>query len=99
MTKAYLVADVTVTNPEPYIEYQRKVPAIVAQYGGKYLVRAGAMHPREGDLGIRRLVVVEFESMDAALRFYESDDYAPLLKLRKETTQSHLAFFEGFVGA
>ena len=99
MAKCYLVADVVVTDSGPYAEYQQKVPAIVAQYGGKYLVRAGAMHPLEGELGIKRIVIVEFESMDVARRFYESAEYAPLLKLRKETTRSHVAFFEGFAAA
>jgi uncharacterized protein (DUF1330 family) len=96
MTKCYLVADVTVTNPGPYVEYQEKVPALVAKHGGKYLVRAGAMHPVEGSLGIERVVIVEFESMDAARRFYECAEYAPLLKLRKETTRSHVVFVEGY---
>jgi uncharacterized protein (DUF1330 family) len=39
MTKCYLVANVTITESGPYSEYQRKVSAIVAQYGGKYLAR------------------------------------------------------------
>ena len=99
MTKCYMVADVTITNPGPYVEYQKKVPAIVAQYGGKYLARAGSLHHLEGDLGIKRMVIVEFESMDAARRFYESAEYAPLLKLRKETTQSQVAFVEGYAAA
>ena len=99
MTKCYLVADVTITNPGPYVEYQQKVPAIVARYGGKYLTRAGALHPLEGDLGIKRMVIVEFESLDTARRFYESAEYAPLLKLRKETTQSHVALVEGYAAA
>jgi uncharacterized protein (DUF1330 family) len=99
MTKCYLVASVTVTDPGRYAEYQKKVPAIVAQHGGKYLVRVGAVHPLEGDLGIERLVVVEFESLDAARGFYESGEYAPLLNLRKETTLSHVAFYEGYAAA
>jgi uncharacterized protein (DUF1330 family) len=99
MTKCYLVADVTVTNPGPYVEYQEKVPALVAKYGGKYLVRAGQMHTMEGDLSVKRMVIVEFESLDAARTFYESADYAPLLKVRKENTHSHLVFVEGYAGA
>ena len=99
MTKCYLVANVTITDAGPYTEYQQKVPAIVARYGGKYLARAGAMHPLEGDLGIERMVIVEFESLDIARRFYESAEYAPLLKLRKETTRSHVAFVEGWAAA
>jgi uncharacterized protein (DUF1330 family) len=99
MAKCYLVADVTVTNPGPYVEYQEKVPALVAKYGGKYLVRAGQMHTMEGDLSVKRMVIVEFESLDAARTFYESADYAPLLKVRKENTRSHLVFVEGYAGA
>ena len=98
MPKGYLVANAIITDPERYVDYQKKVPELVAQYGGKYLVRAGAMYPMEGDLGIERMVIVEFESIDAARRFYESVEYAPLLKLRKETTRSQLAFVEGFAG-
>ena len=99
MTKCYMVADVTIANPGPYVEYQQKVPALVARYGGKYLARAGVLHPLEGDLGIKRMIIVEFESMDAARQFYDSAEYAPLLKLRKETTRSHVAFVEGYATA
>lgn len=95
MAKAYLVADVTMNDPERYSEYIKTVPALVAKYGGKYLVRASAVHPLEGDLGISRVTIVEFESMDAARRFYESAEYAPLLKLRTDTTRSRTAFVEG----
>ena len=75
------------------------MPAVIAQYGGRYLVRGGAMHPLEGDLGIDRLVILEFPSLEAAKRFYESPEYAPLLELRTETTRSHVAFVEGYAGA
>jgi uncharacterized protein (DUF1330 family) len=99
MAKCYLVANAIATDPGRYVEYQQKVPAIVAKYGGKYLTRAGAMHPVEGDLGLERMVIVEFESLDVARQFYESAEYAPLLKLRKETTRSQVAFIEGFAAA
>jgi uncharacterized protein (DUF1330 family) len=97
MAKAYLVADVTVNDMERYSEYIRTVPVLVAKYGGKYLVRASAVHPLEGELEISRVTIVEFESMDVARRFYESAEYAPLLKLRTDTTRSRTAFVEGFV--
>jgi uncharacterized protein (DUF1330 family) len=72
---------------------------VIAQYGGRYLVRAGAVHPLEGDLGMDRCVVVEFPSLEAARRSYGSPEYAPLLKLRMETTRSHIALVEGYVPA
>ena len=93
--KGYLVANITVTDPNGMAEYREKVPAVVAQYGGRYLVRAGVIHPKEGELGLDRFVVLEFPSVEAATRFYESAEYAPLLKLRRETTQSQVAIVEG----
>ncbi len=91
----YLIANLTVTDPERYQLYRERVPAIIARYGGRYLVRAGAIHPMEGDLGLDRFVVIEFPSMDAAKRFYDSPEYAPLLKLRVEATRSQVALVEG----
>jgi uncharacterized protein (DUF1330 family) len=92
---AYLIANITVTDPARYQEYRAKVSSVVAQYGGRFLVRAGMVHPLEGDLGLDRVVVIEFPSLDAARRFYDSAEYAPLLKLRAETTRSQVAFVEG----
>jgi len=59
-------------------------------------VRAGAVHALEGELGFDRFVVIEFPSLEAARRFYDSPEYAPLLKLRMETTKSEVALVEGY---
>jgi uncharacterized protein (DUF1330 family) len=92
---AYLIANITVTDPERYPLYRTQVPAVLAQYEGRFLVRAGTVHPLEGELGFDRFVVIEFPSLEAAKRFYDSPEYAPLLKLRMETTRSQVAFVEG----
>ena len=95
--KAYLVANITVTQPKNYQPYREQVPAIIAQYDGRYLVRAGAIYPLENELGFDRFVIIEFPSMEMAKRFYSSPEYAPFLKLRSETTQSQVAFVEGYL--
>lgn len=92
---AYMIANITVTDPERYPPYRAQVPAVVAQYGGRFLVRAGAVHPLEGEFGFDRFVIIEFPSLETAKRFYDSPEYAPLLKLRMETTRSQVAFVEG----
>jgi uncharacterized protein (DUF1330 family) len=94
--KAYLIANITVTDPQRFGAYVEQVPPVIAQYGGRYLVRAGAVYPLEGELGFNRVVVIAFPSMKAAQAFYHSPDYAPLLKLRSETTRSQVAFLEGY---
>ena len=95
--KAYLIANITVTDPQRFAAYREQVPSVLAKYGGRFLVRAGAVHALEGDFGLDRFVVIEFPSAEAARRFYHSEEYAPLLKLRSETTNSEVAIVEGYM--
>jgi uncharacterized protein (DUF1330 family) len=94
--KGYLIANVTVTDPKAYAEYRAKVQATVEQYGGRFLVRGGTVQPLEGDPGIGRFVVIEFPSLEAARRWYESPEYAPLLRLRIASAHSRVALVEGY---
>ena len=48
MAKAYLIGQVTVTNPEGYAQYSAQVPASVAAFGGAYRVRGGTATQLEG---------------------------------------------------
>jgi hypothetical protein len=42
---AYVVVDITVTDPETYATYRDLAPATVALYGGRYIARGGAARP------------------------------------------------------
>ena len=95
MAKGYVMGNISITDPEAYKEYARQVPGVVAQYGGTYLVRGGAMETREGAPLMERVVVIAFESLAAAKRFYESPEYAPVLKIRLAAARSQLAIVEG----
>jgi uncharacterized protein (DUF1330 family) len=46
---AYVIVDITVTDPAGYEEYKKLAPAAVAAYGGKYLARGGRVETLEGD--------------------------------------------------
>ncbi|MEE9161876.1 MAG: DUF1330 domain-containing protein [Candidatus Neomarinimicrobiota bacterium] len=92
---AYVIADVDVTDPEAYEEYRRLVPPIVAQYGGKYLVRAGRLEKFEGDWTPKRLVVLEFDSLERAKQWYESEEYKPVREIRFKAAISKLLIEEG----
>lgn len=96
---AYLIANITVTDAAGYDDYRLRAPAVVAQYGGRYLVRGGPLHPKEGSLGLDRFVIIEFASLAAAEAFYHSAEYAPLLALRSASTRSAVSFAEGVVAA
>ncbi len=91
----YVVAEVEVTDPATYEEYRKRVPAIVAQYGGKYLVRGGAVEKKEGAWEPKRLVVLEFPSLEQARKWYHSPEYAPVLALRLKAARSKVLLVEG----
>lgn len=93
--RAYVIADVTVKNPDVYAEYRSQVLATVTKYGGRFLVRGGAWESREGDWRPGRVVVIEFPDMAAATAWYESPEYAPLIKLRQSASSGSLLMVEG----
>jgi uncharacterized protein (DUF1330 family) len=92
---AYVIAEVEITDPQAYQEYARGVPATIAKYGGKYLVRGGAVEPKEGGGSPKRLVVLEFASMGDARRWYGSSEYAPLLAIRHKAASTRMIFVDG----
>jgi uncharacterized protein (DUF1330 family) len=93
---AYFVVNLDIRDPERFERYRAGVPAVIERYGGRYLVRGGELHRVEGDLGLKRLVILEFPSAEAARRFYDSPEYAPLLKLRQESAASDIVLVEGW---
>lgn len=72
---AYLVVDCEVTDAQRFETYKALVPALVARFGGRYLVRGGDPVPLEGDWTPGRMVIVEFPTQDAARKFFDSPDY------------------------
>jgi len=67
---AYVVVDIEVTDPVAFEEYRQGVPATVAQYGGRFIVRGGKSETLEGGWDPKRLVVLEFPSTAAVKRWY-----------------------------
>ena len=95
---AYVIVEVTVTDPQLFAEYGKGVPGTIAAYGGKYLVRGGKMESREGGWAPNRVVVLEFPSMERARTWYDSAEYKPLLAMRLKAAQSRMIFVEGYAG-
>ena len=92
---AYLIAEIDLTDPVAYEEYRKQVPGVIAKYGGRYVVRGGKVESLEGGWSPKRLAVVEFASMEQALKFYRSAEYAPLIKLRQKASKGKLVVVEG----
>lgn len=91
----YLIVENEITNPGAYDEYRRQVVPLLSRFGGRFLVRGGAISRLEGDWKPRRLVIVEFPSMDALQAFYHSTEYAPMRALRQSASTGNVIVAEG----
>jgi len=92
---AYVLADVTVTDPPAMEEYRKQVPATLAKYGGRFLVRGGAHQTVEGDWKPARLVVIEFPSLADAQRWYDSEEYRGPKGLRMRAGRTNVLIVDG----
>ena len=92
---AYLVTIITVTKPEQFDEYRKLAGPVVAQYGGKFIVRGGARTILEGKLDANRLVVVEFPSSENAKTFYNSPEYQAAREKRIGAADFNMVLVEG----
>lgn len=75
---AYIRGDIEVTDGVAYEDYRRQVPAVIAAYGGRYLVRGGTAEAHEGNVTPGRQVILEFPDMAHLLTFYHSAEYLAL---------------------
>ena len=92
---AYIIADVTVTDPATMEEYRKRVPATLAKYGGRFVVRGGAHQTLEGDWKPNRLVVLEFPSLEQAKRWYDSEEYREPKAMRLRAGRTDLVIVDG----
>ncbi len=92
---AYVIADIEITDSTGFKDYQQKVPATIAAYGGRYLARGGATEVFEGAWSPKRVVLLEFPSMAQLKVWWDSPEYKPLRVIRERTTKSKLIVTEG----
>ena len=81
---AYWIARSKINDPVAYKRYTDKVPAILQKFGGKVLARGGRFQILEGPKKFERFVVIEFPSLEAGVRCWESDDYQGAARNRRE---------------
>ena len=91
----YIIGEIEITDPAVYEAYRPLAAATVARHGGRFIVRGGAATLLEGDGDPKRMVVMEFPSLEAARAFYESDDYREAQKIRLASSRGRLLLVEG----
>jgi len=92
---AYVIADIQVKDESAYEEYKSGVAATVSKFGGRFVVRGGAVRFYEGGWSPSRVVVIEFPDMAALDSWYRSPDYKPLLDKRLAAATGSLIAVEG----
>jgi uncharacterized protein (DUF1330 family) len=92
---AYVIGDIEVTDQAVYEDYRKQVPAVLSKYGGKFLVRGGRVEALEGGWSPKRLVVLEFPSMEQAKRWYDSEEYRAPKAMRLRASRANLVMVEG----
>jgi uncharacterized protein (DUF1330 family) len=91
----YIIVEVRVTDPEVYERYKAAVPATLAAYGGKFVVRGGRAENLEGDWEPGRIVVLQFESVEKAKAWWKSQEYATPKQLRQASSVTKMIVVEG----
>lgn len=99
MKKAYVVAEIQVTNPTAYEGYRALSTAAAAQYGGQFIARGGAREQLEGEdethNGGWRSVIIEFPSMEQARTWYNSPEYGKARAVRQANSIGRIFLVEG----
>ena len=92
---AYVIVEIEVVDPVGYQEYKKLAGATVLKYGGNYIVRGGATEVLEGNWKPKRIVVLEFESMQRAKDWLNCDEYAEPRKMRHRTAKTNMILVDG----
>lgn len=93
--KAYVIVDVTITDPERYEAYKKLTPGSLVPFEGKFLVRGGACETLEGSWHPGRIVILEFPSMEKAKAWWSSAGYAPAKALRQSASDTQMIVVGG----
>ncbi len=95
MTSAFIVANVTITNPVQYEQYKQWSSAAIVAHGAEVCVRGGKVEILEGDWQPDRLVILKFPSLEAAHRFNDSPEYAKARAARTGAAIMRMILVEG----
>ena len=92
---AYVIVEIEIVDPVGYEEYKKLAGATVEKYGGNYIVRGGKTEVLEGDWNPKRIVVLEFPTMERAKEWLNCGEYREPRKMRHRTAKTNMILVEG----
>jgi uncharacterized protein (DUF1330 family) len=92
----YIIAEVNVQDEQGFEEYRKLVPATLAAYGGRFVIRGGKTEVLEGDWTPKRIVVLEFPDFNRAREWWASQEYSEPKKMRQRVALTNLVLVDGY---
>lgn len=94
---AYMIVLAKVHDRDKFINgYGKAAAGLIPKFGGEYLLRAPGAQMLEGDFADGASVVIsKWPDKDAALAFYNSDEYQEVKKLREGLSDTQIHLIEG----
>jgi uncharacterized protein (DUF1330 family) len=94
--KYYCVAELHITDQSWVPSYVENVTKLVEQFNGRYLARTSHIEKLEGERPCPQIaLIIEWPSRDAALAFYESNEYEPYRQRRMEGARNNFLLIAG----
>ncbi len=91
----YLITEIEILDRERMREYMAFVDRTRSQFGGRPLVRGGNPRLIEGEPAAERVVMTEFDSVDDAMRWLNSDEYRTGKLLRADAARARMLLVDG----
>ena len=85
----YVIAHLTVTEPEAYRKYEKGFFPVLNPYGARFITYDDNVTVLEGERPESRTVLIEFPSEEAAMKWWNSPEYQEIAAFRREGARAH----------
>lgn len=92
---AYVIVEIDIFDPVGFAEYRKAVVPLVQKYDGKYIAVDDGIENLEGEWFPRRIVMIEFPSMEKAKEWFGCEEYRVPCKIRQRTAKTKIILVEG----
>lgn len=92
----YIVTNIIeITNPDKFEQYRNRALASHENFGGKLVAATATPKVLEGEWDSHRTFIIEFPNRQAALKWYNSEEYKPLAEVRNSAAKSNMVLVDG----
>ena len=91
----YSISSIDVKDWEAYQKYMKLVPSVIKKFGGKYLVRGGNILSDSTSWKPKRVVILEFPTIEDMNNFRDAEDYKPVAEIRLKASESESFVVQG----